>query len=135
MCGGFAGTLKSGGDGRIRIDCIPQVLSIGSYLAVLPPNPPSLQILRVADRVLPANPIGPIDITLSFNAPSDVAVKTRARNFPAGSIPIGIVLTPDSGEPTKYQQNINMDSTGQVDSTFGVLVPRNNPTRLSVWTR
>lgn len=135
----------SGGVGRIRIDTIDRSslskitlagqASVGSFMAVFPGPVPRLDIVDAAGTAIPEGNADPVSILLPFGSTTNRAVTVQARDFNA-SVPIAVVLTPESGPSQTYQTNINNTAgNNPATVTVNVTVPVNTKVAVNAWTR
>lgn len=134
-----------GGEGRIRIDTTDRTglvglslngrASFGSFMAVFPGPVPRLDILDAAGTAIPEGNADPVSILLPFGSTTNRAVTVQARDFNA-SVPISVVLTPESGPSQTYQTNINNTvGNNPATVTVNVTVPVNTKVAVNAWTR
>jgi hypothetical protein len=134
----------SGGQGRIRIDTIDRSAlqldfygqaSIGAFMAVFPNPVPRLDVINAAGTAIPEGSPSPVTIQLPFGSDTNRTVTVQARDFGA-SVPIRVVLTPESGPPQTYDTTIN-NTTGNnpASATLNVAVPVNTKVAVNAWTR
>lgn len=130
--------------GRIRVDTLDRSglnfsfqstagAAVGSLLLVQPTPLPRLDLVEVAGTAVPEGS-GPVQIILPFGAPAAQTVKVRARDF-GQTVPMRLVLTPDSGASRSYDFEINNAAANPAEATVNVEFPANTSTRVAVWTR
>lgn len=66
---------------------------------------------------------------------TDPPVTVQIRDFPGTNLPIGVVLTPESGNPGIYDADVNLTSGNPAQTTVNVGIPVNIITRIHAWTR
>ncbi len=132
-----------GGNGWIRIDTLNRslvgftfngVYSIGSFMQVFPSPLATLSIVQAAGTNIVEGQTVPVTITLPPGSSTNQTVTVRARDF-VGTVPISVVLTPESGPSSKYDDIINMGSTNVAEKIVSVVMPVNTLTRIHAWTR
>jgi hypothetical protein len=133
-----------GGFGWIRIDTFAPrqaasltfngVHSIGSFMQVFPSPLATLSIVQAAGTNIVEGQVAPVIVALPQGSPTDQTVTVRARDF-VGTVPIRVVLTPESGPSSKYDDVINMGATNVAEKTVSVVMPVNTLTRIHAWTR
>jgi hypothetical protein len=132
------------GHGRIRVDLIDRsgltltftpdtALSVGSLMAVFPSTVPRLDITQVAANSIPPGTPSPLAFTLPFNSPTTQPITVRATGF-TGTVPIAVVLTPDSGERIVINAEINAD-VSPAEVTVNANFPQNVTVRVHAWSR
>jgi hypothetical protein len=134
------------GHGRVRIDLIdrtgfalttyPSVspLSVGSFMKVFLDPVPRLDITNVAGKPIAEGTSGPVVFVLPFNSPTSQPITVQARDF-TGVVLIRVVLTPDSGDPTSYDDVIDMANGNPATVTVNATFPINVAVRIHAWTR
>ncbi|HMO66292.1 MAG TPA: hypothetical protein PKE47_13895 [Verrucomicrobiota bacterium] len=141
---GAAGSFGGLGNGRIRVDTLDRsqltlnyqptdTTALGSLLLVNPVPLPRLDLVEVAGSAVPVGS-GPVQVLLPFGAPAAQSVKVRAQDF-GGSVPVRLVLTPESGGSLTYDFDINNAAANPAEATVNVEVPVNTRTSIAVWTR
>jgi hypothetical protein len=133
------------GPGRVRIDVIDRTglvglrfdfgtgLSYGSFMAASAGPSPRLHIVHVAGNNIPPGTPSPLVFMLPFNAPASQAITVRAEGF-SGTVPITIAVTPESGDPTLVDAEINAD-VSPAETSVNVNLPQNIAVRVHAWTR
>ena len=135
---------SSSAHGRIRVDTLDRSglnfsfrptagAAVGSLLLVQPTPLPRLDLVEVAGTAVPEGS-GPVQIILPFDAPAAQTVKVRARDF-GQTMPLRLVLTPDSGASRSYDFEINNAAANPAEAMVNVEFPANTATRVAVWTR
>jgi hypothetical protein len=144
VTGGQGSGCCQGGHGRIRVDTIDRssllltftplsAVSIGTFIKVFLEPHPRLEIVEAAGQVI--DPATPAIIILPFASSPDQIVKVRATDFTAASmVPIRVMITPDSGDPTSFDADLIMGA-GPTEIDVPVTLPINNTTRIFAWTR
>jgi len=134
---------NGGGAGWIRIDTLNRtqigftfngMYSIGSFMQVFPSPLARLSIIQAAGTNIVEGQTEPVLITLPWGSSTNQTVTVRARDF-VGTVPISVVLTPESGPSSKYDDVISMGSTNVAEKTVSVVMPVNTLTRIHAWTR
>lgn len=131
------------GDGRIRVDALDRsefswrfvpetVASVGGLMLVFLDPQPRLDLVEVAGRAVPADT--PTQVILPTGSSSTQTVKVRARDF-GQSVPIRLVLTPDSGPSAAYDAEIDNLAANPAEVTLTVDLPANVLTHLHVFSR
>ncbi len=138
--GGASGT---GGNGRIRIDTLDRTTlqltfqgpaSVGSYMATFPAPLPRLDILQAADTNIPEGVQSPVQVVLPFGSTTNRTVTVQARDF-SSSVPINVVITPESGLPRVYPATIFNAASNPATATVNVTLPVNTLVTINAWTR
>ncbi len=141
-----SGGTNLAGHGRIRIDTIDKsglptltfapfpLTSIGTFMRVFPPNDPKLDILEAAGQNIPEGTNGEVSIELPFNAPTSQTVVVQATGFD-GTVPIRVVLTPETGAPAAYDTDIAALNGNPAQTTVNVEMPVNTRVQIHAWTR
>jgi hypothetical protein len=130
--------------GRIRVDLIDRTgltvqffptesLSVGSFMAVFPSTVPQLDIVHVAGSDIPPGTPSPLVFTLPFNSSPSQPITVRATGF-RGTLPIAVVVTPDSGDRIIVETEIDTD-VAPAEATVNVDLPQNVVVRIHAWTR
>lgn len=131
------------GSGRIRIDTIDRtslqltlqgLASVGTFMAVFPSPLPRLDILQAADTTIPEGTPTPVQVQLPFGSATNRTVTIQARDFNA-SVPINVVLTPETGLPQVYPVTIFNAASNPATITVPVNLPVNTLVTISAWTR
>jgi len=136
---------SDGGHGRIRIDTIDRrdlrynftplsAANVGSFMAVFTTPVPRLDILSAAGTAIPEGSAAPVFIQLPFGSDPNRTVTVQARGFGA-VVPIRVVLTPDSGDPITYDDQIDNTTVNPAQKTVAITLPLNVRTHVAVWTR
>lgn len=103
-------------------------------MAVFTSIVPRLDVVSVAGNAIPEGSSGPFVFVLPFNSPTTQAVTVQARDF-TGTVPIRIVLTPDFGEPTSIDTQVDMTAGNPSSATVNATFPQNVAVRIHAWTR
>lgn len=133
-----------GGDGRIRIDTIDRSdlrlvfqptasTTVGANLFVFPSTIPRLDVTEAAGTTIPLES-GPVKITLPFGSSTNRTVTVRAAGF-GTSIPIALVLTPESGRRVLIESQIDNTTQNPATVTIPVQLLPNVQTTIHAWTR
>jgi hypothetical protein len=132
-----------GGDGRIRVDTINRrefqlsstpALSLGAFMTVFPTPVPRLDIVEAAGTVITEGTGVPVTIQLPFGADANRTVTVQARDFGA-TVPVEVVLIPDSGVPAAYTATIDNAGANPARVTVPVTVPANTVVTVQAWSR
>jgi len=141
-----------GGAGRIRIDSIYKyeptdpsgqnlamtytgnTAAVGSTLIVFPPNQPRLDITSAAGTSIAEGTPTSVLVQLPFGTNPSQQVTVQARNFGA-SVPIRIVLTPQSGNSIVIDDQIDNTTANPATKTVTATFPINQLVRVSAWSR
>ena len=78
--------------------------------------------------------VAPVMITLPFGSDPNRTITVQARNF-AAVVPIEVVLTPDTGQTSILQTNINNTAAGAASVVVPVTFPINTPVAVNAWVR
>jgi hypothetical protein len=143
--GTSGGGVTDGGEGRVRIDTMDRygyrslhisggLFSHGSQMFVFPPVVPRLDIVEAAGQSIPAGTPNAVNIELPAGSPTNQVVKLQARDF-TGSVPIRVVVTPESGPSRNYDALIDMTSGNPAQASVNVIIPAGTISRLYAWTR
>jgi hypothetical protein len=143
----------NGGAGRIRIDSIhrvnpengnerPQfafspnadVATMGSNMIVLTPVLPRLDILQAAGQAIAEGSTNSVLVTLPPGTSPKQTVVVQARNF-GRTVPVRVVLTPDTGDAISYDAQIDNTSANPASTVVNVSFPTNVRVDINAWTR
>jgi hypothetical protein len=136
---------QDGGNGRIRVDTLRNSLSIvntesagyatfGANMVVTPANLPELRITKAAGQDIALTQTDPVFVLLPAGAPATQTIEVQAKNFNS-VVPLVAVLTPEAGERTSYNFDINNTAGGATTGSVQVQIPAGVSTRVDVWTR
>ncbi len=137
----------SGGDGRIRIDSIfrnqlafnyspSTAVSIGAYMASFASPQPRLDIINVAGKVIPEGTSEAVSIFMPLGTQATQTITLQARDFLPGTVvPVRLQLTPQEGDPTSYDDTIDMSQGNPATKDIQVVIPGNTLTFIHAWTR
>jgi hypothetical protein len=139
--GGGAG----GGHGRIRIDTIDRrdlrlsfsdarFATVGANMFVSAPTAPKLDIIEAAGTVIPEGTAAGVHIQLPFGSTPERTVVVQARNW-ARTVPIRVVVTPDSGPAFSVDAEINNTTVNPATVSVPVTLPVNTLVTIHAWTR
>jgi len=126
-------------EGRSRIDVINRLDvqtradSIGSFMQVFPPVNSRLDIIEVAGNNIPEGTSNEFVVTLPINTPTQQTIIVQGRDF-VGTVPVRIVVTPDTGEPIVTDTQLDMSSGTPATVTIDVDLPQNIPMLVHAWT-
>lgn len=140
---GGSGNWIPGSQGRVRIDCEDRYafrglrfqgrVSQGAQMFVDPPTTPALNIIEAAGQVIPAPATAGVQVNLPAGASANRQVKVAATGFTT-TVPIVVVVTPETGHSTTYNADIPIaGGTGQ--TTVDVVIPAGGVTQIHAWTR
>jgi hypothetical protein len=140
--GTWAGT---GGHGRIRIETIDRrdlrftftplsAAGVGSFMAVFPTPVARLDILNAAGTEIPQGATDPVFIQLPFGSSPNRTVTIQARDFNT-TVPIRVVLTPDSGDIIVIDDQIDNTVVNPAQTVVPVTLPLNVRTHIGVYSR
>jgi hypothetical protein len=93
-----------------------------------------LDIIQVAGTNIPVGTPLPVFFTLPQGSPTNQNVIVQASNF-SNSVPIRVVLTPDSGSSTSYDTQIDNTTVNPASVTVPVVLPVNVQVQVNAWTR
>ena len=93
-----------------------------------------MDILQAADTNIPEGNPAPVQVQLPFGSTTNRTVTVQARDFNA-SVPIAVVLTPDSGRPQVYPVTIDNVAANPATITVDVTLPVNTVVTINAWTR
>ncbi len=136
------GSDNYGGSGRIRIDTQDRSgwnftftgpMTYGARMFVFPLVTNRLDIVQVADQVIPEGTQSGVSIEMAAGASTNQTVTVQARGF-TNNVPISIVVTPDNGSSSNYLAEIVMtNNPSQI--TVPVVIPAGQASRIHAWTR
>jgi len=132
------------GRGRIRVDTIDRsdlrlnfqpiaTLSVGANMFIFPQPLPRLDVVNVAGTAI-AEGSNPVQVQLPFGSSPNRNVIVRATGW-GRSVPIRVVLTPDSGAPISVDAEINNTTQNPAEVSVPVVFPVNNLVSVQAWTR
>jgi hypothetical protein len=136
---------QGGGFGRIRVDALTHNLNLsntdsagyatfGANMVVTPANLPELRITKAAGQDIALTQTDPVFVLLPAGAPPTQTIEVQAKNFNS-VVPLVAVLTPEAGERTSYNFDINNTAGGATTGSVQVQIPAGVSTRVDVWTR
>lgn len=136
---------QGGGFGRIRVDALTNgvTLSIsesasyatfGANMVVAPAILPELRITKAAGQDIAVTQTDPVFVLLPAGAPATQTIEVQAKNFNS-VVPLVAVLTPEAGERTSYNFDIENSAGGATTGSVDVQIPAGVSTRIDVWTR
>ena len=136
---------QGAGFGRIRIDALQNTLNLGdaqsrayatsgANMVVTPANLPELRITKAAGQDVALTQSDPVFVLLPAGAPATQTIEVQAKNFNS-VVPLVAVLTPEAGERTSYNFDINNTAGGATTGSVQVQIPAGVSTRVDVWTR
>lgn len=137
---------EGGGFGRLRVDAVTNTLTLinsdgspgyatfGKNMVVFPPNLPELRVTKAAGQDIALTQADPVFVLLPAGAPATQTIEVQAKNF-SSVIPLVAVLTPEAGERTTYNFDINNTAGGATTGSVQVQIPAGVSTRVDVWTR
>lgn len=133
-----------GGYGRIRVDALTNSLNIvtgsaayasfGANMVVFPQNSPALRITKAAGTNIAPTQTDPVFVLLPAGSPATQSVTVQATNFNS-VVPLVAVLTPEAGDRTTYNFQIDNSAGGTATGNVDVQIPAGVSTRIDVWTR
>ena len=136
-------TSGSGANGRVRIDSLNREgwnhdirsrFSLGREMYVFPETLPELQITEVAGTSIPEGTGSSVEIVLPAGAPTTQSVKLRAKDF-TGVITVEVVATPENGESTSQEIQIDMAGGDTAEATVSVEIPAGTTSHIHAWTK
>lgn len=143
----IAGRARDGGYGRIRVDALTNTLNLvstgdnseryatfGKNMVVFPPNLPELRITRAAGTNIALTQRDPVFVLLPAGAPTTQTIEVQAKNFNS-VVPLVAVVTPEAGERSTYNFEIDNTAGGASTGSVEVQIPAGVSTRIDVWTR
>ncbi len=134
---------QSANYGRVRIDAIvrtaaafniPGPWTYGGFMAVFPSPLPRLDITSAAGNAIPEGASAGVTLNLPFGTSPNQNITVQARDF-GGSVPIRLVLTPESGAAVSYDATIDNAAANPASVTIPVTVPLSTVVNVSAWTR
>lgn len=136
-----------GGYGRIRMDALTNTLNLidngdgspnystfGKNMVVFLPTPPELRITNAAGTEISPTQNAPVFVLLPSGAPAAQTVQVQAKNF-GSVVPLVAVVTPEAGDRTTYNFDIDNTAAGATTGSVQVQIPAGVSTRIDVWTR
>ena len=144
--GGYtAQSTTYGGRGRIRLDAIYRSelslnnqpaasVSLGTFMASFPDPLPRLDIVKVAGRDIAEGTSEAVSIFMPLGSSATQTIRLQARDF-LGKVPVHIRLTPEVGDPTGYDAEIDMGQGNPAHVDVQVQIPQNTLTVIHAWTR
>jgi len=103
-------------------------------MVVFPTNLPELRITKAAGTDIGLAQTDPVFVLLPAGAPATQTVQVQAKNFNA-VVPLVAVVTPEAGERTTYNFDIDNTAGTPTTGTVQVQIPAGVSTRIDVWTR
>jgi hypothetical protein len=138
---------QGGGFGRIRIDALTNTLNLinsgdgspsyatfGRNMIISPSNLPELRITQAAGTNIALTQTDPVFVLLPAGAPATQTVQVQAKNF-SSVVPLVAVVTPEAGDRTTYNFDIDNTAGGATTGSVQVQIPAGVSTRIDVWTR
>lgn len=135
---------QGGGSGRIRVDALTNTLNIagpsvgfatfGANMVVFPQNLPELRVTKAAGQDIALTQTDPVFVLLPAGAPASQTIEVQAKNFNS-VVPLVAVLTPEAGERTFHNFDIDNTAGGATTGSVQVQIPAGVSTRIDVWTR
>ncbi|MEM7396064.1 MAG: hypothetical protein AAF492_27335, partial [Verrucomicrobiota bacterium] len=144
---GISCTSSCAGQGRIRVDVFDRVplanlsffpsssASVGGVMVVFPDPTPRLDILEAAGQTFTEGTNTAVQVILPTGASTNQSVVVQARDFPGTSVPIRVQLTPENGDPTFIDTDIDISADNPASTTVNLVLPVNVLTRINAWTR
>lgn len=140
----ISGTME-GGVGRVRIDGTSVSLNLlgtdaasyttfGSNMVVFPPNMPEIRIVQAAGKAVPLSQVEPVFVLLPAGSPATQTIQVQLKNF-NGVVPLAATVTPESGQKTTYNFEVNNPAGATNSGSVDVQIPAGVSTRVDVWTR
>jgi len=103
-------------------------------MQVFPSPLARLAIIEAAGQSITEGQTTPVLVTLPQGSSTNQNVTVQARDF-VGTVPISVVLTPESGPSATYNAIINMGTANVAEITVPVVMPVNTLTRIHAWSR
>jgi hypothetical protein len=136
---------QGGGYGRIRVDALTNTINVhdtqsasyatfGANMVVFPQNLPELRITKAAGTDIALTQTDPVFVLLPAGAPATQTIQVQAKNFNS-VVPLVAVLTPEAGDRTTYNFDVNNTAGGATTGSVDVQIPAGVSTRIDVWTR
>ncbi|MBK1814005.1 hypothetical protein JIN84_00090 [Luteolibacter yonseiensis] len=135
---------QGGGFGRIRVDSLSNALNVvggseayasfGANMVVFPANLPDIRIANAAGTAIAATRTDPVFVLLPAGAPATQTVQVQVKNFNS-VVPLVAVVTPEAGNRTTFNFDVNNTSGGTATGSVEVQIPAGVSTRIDVWTR
>lgn len=111
-----------------------QYATFGANLVVFPANFPRIRITKAGGTDIAVDRVDPVFVLLPAGAPATQTVNVQVENF--GTIaPLVAVVTPEAGERTTYNFDVNNTAAGAATGSVNVQIPAGLSTRIDVWTR
>ncbi|NKB25429.1 MAG: hypothetical protein GKR87_13840 [Kiritimatiellae bacterium] len=140
------GYSSSAGDGYVRIDAIDlsgitritsypsSLYNVGRFLGIFPNPVPRLDIIEAVGQTIPEGAGTSYTAHLPPGSPSNQTVLVQIKDFTGTNLPIRVTLTPESGDPISYDNDIDI-SGGTATGTVNVVFPINTITHVHTWTK
>jgi hypothetical protein len=138
------------GIGRIRIDALVNTIQLssgyqgsdpsygyatyGANMVVFPTNLPELRVTKAAGTDIALTQTDPAFVLLPAGAPATQTITVQAKNFNS-IVPLVAVVTPEAGDRTTYNFDIDNTAAGAATGSVQVQIPAGVSTRIDVWTR
>ncbi|MBI2927014.1 MAG: hypothetical protein HYY24_15070 [Verrucomicrobia bacterium] len=133
------------GSGRIRIDAVnrrnmnlkltpSEAATLGGLMLVFPDPLPRLDIIEAAGTVIPEGAQAAVLVKLPFGSDPGRTVVIQGRDFNA-VVPVQLVMTPEAGEPTIVETQIDNRASNPATVRVNVTLPVNVPTTFNAWTK
>lgn len=135
---------QGGGFGRIRVDALTNSVTIaggsegyasfGANMVVFPTNLPEIRVTNAAGTAIANTRTDPVFVLLPAGAPATQTVQVQVKNFNS-TVPLVAVVTPEAGNRTTYNFDVNNTAGGTATGSVDVQIPAGVSTRIDVWTR
>jgi hypothetical protein len=138
------------GIGRIRVDALVNTIQFsggyqgrdpsnsyatyGANMVVFPTNLPELRVIKAAGTDIALTQTDPVFVLLPAGAPATQTITVQAKNFNS-TVPLVAVVTPEAGDRTTYNLDIDNTAAGAATGSVQVQIPAGVSTRIDVWTR
>ena len=108
--------------------------AIGSFMASFPSPLPRLDVIKVADTVIPEGTTEAVSIFMELGSDATQTIRLQGRDF-IGLVPVHVQLTPEVGNPIGYDAEIDMNEGNPSHVDADVQIPQNTLTFIHAWTR
>ena len=145
VSGGFGVTLRRSGEGRARIDCLPQPISIsvlgtdttppwrvGRNPVIFPPNGQRLEIIHAAGQDIPPGTNSSVLVILPLGSSSNQVLTLKTTNF-TGEFDVKVEATPENGKSARQTFRWNVGTNSMATTNVTVTIPGGIPTRITAW--
>jgi hypothetical protein len=140
-----SGTLDVSSNGRARIDCPPQTVSInmvggtmriGKSMFISPPNSPRLYFVNAAGQAVDPSTLSAVNINLPAAGNTVQEFTVRGENF-LGDVPVTAVAIPENGagSTNSFVMHFPTDVFTNVSVSFTLTLATNQNTYINAYAR